>query len=76
MKKHLTMSSVIAAIFYIVGLVTLSYMGVFTIVFVAILRNATEVVLTGFRLKYSWPYLFGNKNHLISFRYICIGGLK
>ena len=60
-EKHLTMSSVIAAIFHIVGLVALSYMGVFTIVSVAILRNATEIVMTGFRLKYSWPYLFGIK---------------
>lgn len=60
-EKRLTVSSVVAAVFHIIGLLALSYFGWFTIFSVAILRNATEVVVAGLRLKYSWPYLFDNK---------------
>lgn len=55
--KLLTASSVAAAAFHVVGLFALLALGLFQVVWVAVLRDLTEVVLATLRLAFARPYL-------------------
>lgn len=60
-EKQLTTSSVVAAIFNIVGLLLLALFGVFTLAAVAILRSITEFILLFMRL----IFIYQQRHNLI-----------